>query len=100
MSGASSPKTIREHLIERLTTEFGQPVIKADGHSWSLARAGHAPINIQMDSQATPNRVAVWVFDPRVGGGDLSSSAQCLHVTQMREVEPIVQQIRSQAKRG
>ena len=92
----SAQNTIRDQLIERFTNEFGQPVINQETCMWSLARPKHAAVHVQMDSMCTPNRVAVWIFDPWREG----RSAERSWVEHENEVQRMVEQIKRQVERA
>src|SRR5262245_28370923 len=65
---AESP-TLRDSIVARLKTEFGDPWQIGQNFRWSIHLvSGQAPLNIAVDCWRTPERVKVWIFDPRRAG--------------------------------
>src|SRR5262245_8059519 len=69
-------QTLRDLILARLKKEFGEPLKIDQNFRWSIdVDGGQRPINIAMDCWRTPQRVRVWLFDPRSttpAGGVLS----------------------------
>jgi hypothetical protein len=93
----SVARKIRDQLIERFTSEFGQPSVMEEVCFWSLARKEHASLNIRINPTSTPDRVAVWLFDPRQSA---PSSTERLWIEHQSEVDRIVLRIKKRIGDG
>lgn len=92
-------KPIREQTIERLTAEFGDPVIADDSAArWSIEFPDpfRPVVNVTVDAEPGAGDAVVWIFDPRQSPPD---SAVVVKVRDLSQVEELVRRIRRSAKR-
>lgn len=87
--------TIRNQLIERFTSEFGQAATNDKIHVWSVQRSQQSPLHVWMDSFMTPNEVGVWLFDPSRGE---ATAAECIKIREEHEIGPLIDEINSRVR--